>query len=214
MKVYFEDNEKMGKIKNALIDKDGVTIIVSTEDDKIYKVKLNDDDAKLLIHMIHMKSIKEYIVNDISGIVIKTNNVEEIPVRGKRRETGIIDEDYSSYWNNSKVPIDMKISMFGGKEFINNEFPKEYEIDFLSCGEFDDYDATITCNIVNKYSDKEPFVSVSTKDHGKSLTMNKPISIRDLLIPGKTNKIRIHTSSEVPFLLDTVITVKKFKYEN
>ena len=210
MKVYFEDNEKMGEIETILMDKDGVIIIVSTEDGKRYRVKLDEKTAKLLIS--HMENIKDYVVNDISGIIIKTNDVEEIPVRGKRRESGIIDEDYSSYWNNSKVPIDIKISMFGGKEFINNEFPKEYEIDFLSCGEFDDYDATITCNIVNKYSDKEPFVSVSTKDHGKSLTMNKPISIRDLLIPGKTNKIRIHTSSEVPFLLDTVITVKKFKY--
>ena len=209
MKVYFEDNEKMGEIVYTIRDKNGTTIIVSTEDGKIYRVKLDEKTGNFLEYT---KYIRDECTSDISGIVIRTNDVEEIPVRGKRRETGII-EDYMD-WTNSKVPIDMKISIFGGKEFINNEFPKEYEIDFLSCGEFDDYDATITCNIVNKYSDKEPFVSVSTKDHGKSLTMNKPTSIRDLLIPGKTNKIRIHTSSEVPFLLDTVITVKKFKYEN
>ena len=207
MKVYFEDNEKMGEIAYTIRNKEGSVIIVSTEDGKIYRVKLDEKTGNLLEYT---KYIQNECTSDISGIIIKTNDVEEIPVGGKRRETGII-EDYMD-WTNSKVPIDMKISIFGGKEFINNEFPKEYEIDFLSCGEFDDYDATITCNIVNKYSDKEPFVSVYTKDHVKSLTMNKPTSIRDLLTPGKTNKIRIRTSSEVPFLLDTVITVKKFKY--
>lgn len=94
MKVYFEDNEKMGDLETILIDRDGTTIIVSTEDGKRYRVKLDEKTAKLLSHM---ESIKDHVVNDISGIIIKTNDVEEIPVRGKRRESGIIDEDYSSY---------------------------------------------------------------------------------------------------------------------
>ena len=211
MKVYFEDNEKMGEIKNALIDKDGgVTIIVSTEDDKRYKVKLNDDDAKLLIHMIHMKSIKDYIVNDISGIIIKTNDVEEIPVRGKRRETGIIDEDYSSYW--SKMPYETKTSLYVCEEFINKDFPIEYDIPNLLLMDYDDYDIEFKSEISNKYSDVNPYITIGSTDCGKIVKIGDEVSIKNLIEFRKSNKITICTQEEIPFKLRFSITVKKFKY--
>lgn len=105
MKVYFEDNEKMGEIAYTIRNKEGSVIIVSTEDGKIYRVKLDEKTGNLLEYT---KYIQNECTSDISGIIIKTNDVEEIPVRGKRRETGII-EDYMD-WTNSKVPIDMKLA--------------------------------------------------------------------------------------------------------
>ena len=211
MKVNFEDNEKMGEIKNALIDKDGgVTIIVSTEDDKRYKVKLNDDDAKLLIHMIQMKSIKDHIVNDISGIIIKTNDVEEIPVRGKRRETGIIDEDYSSYW--SKMPYETKTSLYILGEFINKDFPIEYDISCLSVMDYDDYDIEFKSEISNEYSDVNPYITIGSTDCGKIVKIGDEVSIKNLIEFRKSNKITICTQEEIPFKLRFSITVKKFKY--
>ena len=212
MKVYFEDNEKMGEIKNALIDKDGVTIIVSTEDDKRYKVKLNDDDAKLLIHMIHMKSIKDHIVNDISGIIIKTNDVEEIHERGKRREAGIIDEDYSSYWKQPKVPHETKTSLYIHGEFINKDFPIEYDIPCLSVMDYDDYDIEFKSEISNKYSDVNPYITIGSTDCGKIVKIGDEVSIKNLIEFRKSNKITICTQEEIPFKLRFSITVKKFKY--
>lgn len=186
MKVYFEDNEKMGEIKNASIDKDGVTIIVSTEDDKRYKVKLNDDDAKLLIHMIHMKSIKDHIVNDISGIIIKTNDVEEI------HET--------------------KTSLYIHGEFINKDFPIEYDIPCLSVMDYDDYDIEFKSEISNKYSDVNPYITIGGTDCGKIVKIGDEVSIKNLIEFRKSNKITICTQEEIPFKLRFSITVKKFKW--
>ena len=196
MKVYFEDNEKMGDLETILIDRDGTTIIVSTEDGKRYRVKLDEKTAKLLSHM---ESIKDHVVNDISGIIIKTNDVEEIPVRGKRRESGIIDEDYSSYWNNSKVPHETKTSLYIHGEFINKDFPIEYDISCLSVMDYDDYDIEFKSEISNKYSDVNPYITICSTDCGRIVKIGDKVSIKDLIEFRKSNKITICTQEEIPF---------------
>lgn len=207
MKVYFEDNEKMGDLETILIDRDGTTIIVSTEDGKRYRVKLDEKTAKLLSHM---ESIKDHVVNDISGIIIKTNDVEEIPVRGKRRETDII-EDYMD-WTNSKVPHETKTSLYIHGEFINKDFPIEYDISCLSVMDYDDYDIEFKSEISNKYSDVNPYITIGSTDCGKIVKIGDEVSIKNLIEFRKSNKITICTQEEIPFKLRFSITVKKFKY--
>lgn len=207
MKVYFEDNEKMGDLETILIDRDGTTIIVSTEDGKRYRVKLDEKTAKLLSHM---ESIKDHVVNDISGIIIKTNDVEEIPVRGKRREMGII-EDYMD-WTNSKVPHETKTSLYIHGEFINKDFPIEYDIPCLSVMDYDDYDIEFKSEISNKYSDVNPYITICSTDCGRIVKIGDKVSIKDLIEFRKSNKITICTQEEIPFKLRFSITVKKFKY--
>lgn len=208
MKVYFEDNEKMGDLETILIDRDGTTIIVSTEDGKRYRVKLDEKTAKLLSHM---ESIKDHVVNDISGIIIKTNDVEEIPVRGKRRETDII-EDYMD-WTNSKVPHETKTSLYIHGEFINKDFPIEYDISCLSVMDYDDYDIEFKSEISNKYSDVNPYITICSTDCGRIVKIGDKVTIKDLIEFRKSNKITICTQEEIPFKLRFSITVKKFKYD-
>ena len=209
MKVYFEDNEKMGEITYTIRDKEGSVIIVSTEDGKIYRVKLDEKTGNFLEYT---KYIQDECTSDISGIIIKTNDVEEIPVRGKRRETGII-EDYMD-WTNSKVPHETKTSLYIHGEFINKDFPIEYDISCLSVMDYDDYDIEFKSEISNKYSDVNPYITICSTDCGRIVKIGDKVSIKDLIEFRKSNKITICTQEEIPFKLRFSITVKKFKYEN
>ena len=108
------------------------------------------------------------------------------------------------------MPYETKTSLYVCEEFINKDFPIEYDIPNLLLM---DYDVEFKSEISNKYSDVNPYITICGSNCGRCVKIGDKINIKDLIEFSKSNKITICTQEEIPFKLKVSITVNRFKYK-